>query len=152
MVGDRNCPTYWCDGGEAAAVPCPWVQPGAKHMCPPVHTYMAGCGDQHRENGTCTTTDSTRGLILFPSLADQGERLLVKNILMYTAWIPPVTGLRHSAYPGTVSWCSGLPCCWSGQANPWGLQPWFSCWYMDPLRHALMCTDAYTMDPSSYWP
>lgn len=39
-------------------------------------------------------------LILFPSLADQGESLVVENtyIYMQTVWIPQVANIRHSVY------------------------------------------------------
>lgn len=40
-------------------------------------------------------------LILFPSLADQSESLVVENVYIYiqTIWIPPVANIRHSLYP-----------------------------------------------------
>lgn len=40
-------------------------------------------------------------LTLFPSLADEGESLVVENTYTHiqTVWIPPVANIRHSVYP-----------------------------------------------------
>lgn len=61
------------------------------------------------QNGTAkalsthTSTESTDGLILFPSLADQDEGLLVQNVYACATRIPPAAGFRHSAGPGSQS-------------------------------------------------
>lgn len=51
---------------------------------------------------TQINTDSTNGLILLPSPADQNDSPSMANIYIYTQYgclRPPVAGLRHSVYP-----------------------------------------------------
>lgn len=71
---------------------------------------MAGHADQHRQElSTHTDTNSTNGLILLPSPADQHDSPSMANIYIYVQYgciRPPVAGLRHSVYlvagPGSL--------------------------------------------------
>ena len=99
---------------------------------------MAGHTEQHRQTtlSTHTNTNSTNSLILYPSLADEGEGVLVGN--KHALWIHPV------AAPGSlVSLCAGTQ---AGQ--PLRPQPNSSCWCR-PLththKHTCMCTNTYTL-------
>ena len=77
-----------------------------------------------------STRTSTNGLILFPSLADSDEGLLVGKIYIciYAVGIPPVAGLRHSPLSNWPLILLAL----GHASSPRGPEPHARGWYRPP--------------------
>lgn len=59
-----------------------------------------------------TNRNSTVGIILFPSLSNHNEGLLVGNMYTCRMWIPLLAGHRHTDPLVIASGSTGLPSCW----------------------------------------
>ena len=85
-------------------------------ICIYIRIWLAALIDTGRKHSTHANTNSTNGLILFPSLANQDRSSLMENkyvfVYIYTILIPPVSGLRRSSYSVADPWIPSLPSCW----------------------------------------
>lgn len=88
LVCVRVCQIWQPNSGKAAAAPTPWVQAAARLSVRAhstyIHIHVVSHADQHRQKMHSPRTNSTSGLILFPSLANQDESPLAENIYLYT--------------------------------------------------------------------